>query len=478
MTPWGGREPRRWQVEALEALRASVARDGIALVRACTGAGKSVVIAEVVAGVLAKGGTCVVSVPSDALVRQLSQTLAARVSEDRVGVFFSDKKQPERDCVVVCNPSLLKLAAIRRSWTVWIVDEANKLESDTGRAALAAFQPRYRIGMTATPFRSDERGLRSWPETLAYEYLSPQAVADKVLVPFRVEVPVCHDQSPLASRMVNTEDQINNICAAWIEKQTRPGLANASDVADAERFAKYLVDRGIPAAAVHYNLSIRKQQERIEALRTGELRCLVHVNMLSEGVDYPWLEFLVMRRPIGVKAAELKRDCVRFVQEAGRVLRASPGKTEAVFFDIHGAFSQWNLSPAASFSDLEEIASEEDKEDPCEQADRTGVPNRRPVIIRSKLMAIIERMYAVVTTNNLANPPSADLSQSRVRVSQMEMLRKLIRREAQHIPAELSLLLDPSIVDLIPVHCSALDVWRINAVLVSLYKLTPYGKAA
>lgn len=478
MTPWGGREPRRWQVEALEALRAAVARDGVALVRACTGAGKSVVIAEIVAGVLAKGGTCVISVPSDALVRQLSQTLVDRVGSDRVGVFFADKKQEERDCVVVCNPSLLKLAAIRRAWTVWIVDEAHKLESNTGRAALAALQPRYRIGMTATPFRSDARGLRSWPETLAYEYLSNQAVADGVLVPFRVEVPVSHDNNPLASKTVYTQEQINSICADWIEKQTRPGLANALSVYDAEHFSKYLVDRGIPAAAVHYNLSTREQQERIEALRTGQLRCLVHVNMLSEGVDYPWLEFLVMRKPVGIKAAELKRDCVRFVQEAGRVLRASPGKTEAVFFDIHGAFSQWNLSPAASFSDLEEAGFEEDKESPYDQAYNNGTPNPRPVIIRSKLMATVERMYAVVIANGLANPPYADLAQSRVRASQMEMLRKLIQREFKHIPPVLTWLLDPNVVNAIPSHCSAMDVWRINAVLVSLYKLTPHGKAA
>ena len=70
-------------------------------------------------------------------------------------------------------------------------------------------------------------------------------------------------------------------------------------------------------------------------LKKGSLKCLVHVSLLAEGVDLPWLQWLCLRRPVGSR--------VRFVQEVGRVLRAHPGKEVAHIIDPHDLFGVHTL---------------------------------------------------------------------------------------------------------------------------------------
>jgi hypothetical protein len=68
--------------------------------------------------------------------------------------------------------------------------------------------------------------------------------------------------------------------------------------------------------------------------------------MLQEGVDLPWLRWLCLRRPAASR--------VRFAQEVGRVLRAAPGKAEAVIFDPHDLFASHALSYEAVLSGMAE----------------------------------------------------------------------------------------------------------------------------
>ena len=123
--------------------------------------------------------------------------------------------------------------------------------------------------------------------------------------------------------------EIDEVCAKMIEQVLAeakgPGVVNAKSCAGADSYAAFLAARGLAAASIHSKLDRETQKKRLESLRTGRLDCLVHVNMLSEGVDLPWLEWLCMRRE------SMSR--VRFVQEVGRVVRTFPGKTRALVLD-------------------------------------------------------------------------------------------------------------------------------------------------
>jgi len=109
---------------------------------------------------------------------------------------------------------------------------------------------------------------------------------------------------------------------------------------DAEEYAEELTSNGIPAEAIHSKQPAKLRAELLVRLQSGSLSALVHVSLLSEGVDLPWLSWLCMRRKVSAR--------VRFVQEVGRVLRVHPGKTSALIIDPYDLFAVHGVThPAA-----------------------------------------------------------------------------------------------------------------------------------
>lgn len=320
---WNGREPRRWQAEALPIALDSLRRKENAIVCAIMGSGKSVLIAEVCAS---GTGRVVVTVPTVALVEQLAETIGARCPGE-VGQFYGQAKETGRRITIVCLASLRQYAAATRDLVLpalWIADEAHKTEAATVLEAHKLLQPVRSLGFTATPFRSRKTQELSLWSKLVYEYGVKQAMQDGVIVPYRLQL------------WTGGEVTVDEACIKMISTSSGPGLVNARDVDDAEQFAAMLTRCGLEAATVHSKIAREEVQSRIAMLKAGKLACIVHVNMLTEGVDLPWLQWLCMRRSV--------KSPVRFCQEVGRVLRAYPGKTEAVLLDPNDLFDSLGLS--------------------------------------------------------------------------------------------------------------------------------------
>lgn len=378
MTPWCGREPRRWQREALDAVLGAL-RSGTRrpLVHGCTGAGKSLLLAEL-AG-LAKGRV-LVTTPTQALVEQLATTMAERCPGE-VGHAYQHRWEPDRRIVVTCNASLAELLGEQPEWDVWLGDEAHRLEGDVLRATRPA--SRVAVGLTATPYRADDRGLEAW-DRLVYSYTSADAVADGVLVPWRV---VRWDGTG--------EPDTDQLCARWVEQAEGPGIVSALTVDDAERVADLL-----PCAApIHGRLPRPQQRELIEQLRTGGLRCLVHVQLLTEGIDLPWLRWIMLRRPVASP--------VRLVQEVGRVLRAAPGKTEAVIYDPHDLMGSLGLVHAAALEDAQRRGVPEQQEAwEIPELDGLGdIARVPPPVAVDHLSGWATDLLGVLRAAGLAEPP-------------------------------------------------------------------------
>jgi superfamily II DNA or RNA helicase len=293
-------------------------------VSAVTGAGKSILIAELCRLSLTRHPdlAVVVSTPTQALVRQLGATVGERCGIGHVGSYFGGAKRPASPVVIACNPSTANLGGaligLARKVGLMIVDECHGSESETLQAAMPLLDPRWRVGFTATPFRSiPKESLTLWSK-IVYRYTLDDALRDGVLVPFR----------QIEWKGVGS-DEIDTVCLNMIREHAEgPGIVSALHIDDAEAYAAFLCKEGVAAKPIHSKLKPSEQMARIAALQSGELRCLVHVNMLAEGVDFPWLRWLCLRRPVGAR--------VRFIQELGRVLRVHPGKAEALVLDPHG----------------------------------------------------------------------------------------------------------------------------------------------
>lgn len=337
--PWCGRTPRAWQVEAFgELQKAWTSGVQNPLVHAATGSGKSLLIAEVAAS---GRGRCLVTTPTQALVAQLAATLQERCP-GQVGRAFQHAWEIDRRIVVTCNASLPELLdSSPEPWGCWIADEAHRVEGDVMRAAASRIQRKVAFGLTATPFRADSKGLETWDDVV-YSYPSGRAVRDGVLVPWR------------AVRWDGVgSDDVDQLCVGWAREADGPGIISAVNIADAETFAALLCSNGIPSEPIHQRLTAAERDLRLRRLKSGRTKCLVHVVLLAEGVDLPWLRWIALRRPVGSP--------VRLVQEVGRVLRAHPGKSEAVLYDPHDLLGELGLVHAAALEDAQrgEAASAE-----------------------------------------------------------------------------------------------------------------------
>jgi superfamily II DNA or RNA helicase len=331
------------------------------VVSAVTGAGKSILIAELCRLALARTPDRVVLVttPTRALVRQLSATIEERIGRGRVGRYFTSAKDATSPVIVTCNPSTLALSAellaLRRRAGLVIVDECHGSESETLRASIPLLSPRWRVGFTATPFRSlPKESLTLWSRVV-YRYTLDDALRDGVLVPFRSQ-----------GWDGRGTDEIDEVCLALLQAHARgPGIISALTIEDAEQYAAYLTAKGLAAKAIHSKLSAPVQAALLADLEAGKLSALVHVSLLSEGVDLPWLRWLCMRRPVQAR--------VRFVQELGRVLRVHPGKTEALLLDPHDLLGLHGIAHPETLGMILEEQAEQEERGPQEDIDRGRV---------------------------------------------------------------------------------------------------------
>jgi len=414
---WGGREPRAWQADALPLVLGAIEARVPSIVRAVTGSGKSVLIAEVIASRLPHlraGEVILVSTPTQALTAQLVDTIGVRVGRDLVGAYYQHARRVDTPVIVVCHASLygevdlvcplcatvpavgvrwltgqdakdvraawvagvagalrtsrcldleahrnadvaslasgLTRALAHRGLTValHIADECHKTVTAAFGAHISHARPDALIGFTATPYRSKAEERLSHFDEVVYDYGLAQAIRDKVIL------------LPTLIPYSGTSERANDACLemilAHLERHPgSPGVVSADSIVDAEGYADLLSKAGVRAEAIHSRLARDEQVSLLERLRVGALDALVHVRLLVEGVDLPWLEWLCMR------SASCSR--VRFAQEVGRVVRSHQGKTQCWVMDVHDLWGKLSLDYEAVLGCLEGYADERDMVD-------------------------------------------------------------------------------------------------------------------
>jgi superfamily II DNA or RNA helicase len=346
-------ELRTWQNEARAIIRAKWRPGTAPVIRAVMGAGKSILQATICGDLKS---SVLVTAPTIRLVDQLAETIASVTGED-VAKYYTHEKRTGR-ITVACYDSLGHLAASGYRPSAWIADECHRTEVDDVKDAIALLSPTMRLGFTATPYLSGQGAkLTLWDE-MVYSYGVQDAIRDKVVVP------------PKVVHYTGECEYLDDAVMEMIVKAKGPGVVSAINIADAEDFAHKCTEHGLFSRAIHSRMPKERQAELLDMLRAGDLHNLVHVNLLTEGVDLPWLRWLCLRRPGASR--------IRFAQEVGRVLRAHPGKTDGVVYDPHDLFGRLSLSYEACLGEVDGPSAEEaaawDIDFAIEKMKAAGVP--------------------------------------------------------------------------------------------------------
>lgn len=337
---------RPYQMEAFDGVLAKLRAHRSTLLVMATGTGKTRVYSSVaMLGAMHGRRVLVLAHRSELLAQGRADMMAAGVP--RVALEQGPSKARTGDDIVVASVATLKgkrLAAWPRDWfDLIIIDEAHRAPAKGYQNVIEHFSGAKVLGVTATPWRLDGKGLGEVFESVAFEYPIERGIREGHLVTIqshRVVVEglrldgVAKQRGDLdaatLSKLLTDESHLHGVVAPLLElADQRPTVVFAVDVAHGKALVSVL-ERNRPgcAALVTGDSSPEVRATVYERHRLGEVQFLVNCQVLTEGWDAPYVSCVAVARPT--------MSWSLYAQMIGRGTRLHPGKRDLLVLDFTG----------------------------------------------------------------------------------------------------------------------------------------------
>ena len=276
----------------------------------------------------------------------------------RVGRYTGERKQTGVDLLFASVQTLGQAQHLERfapdHFDYVVVDEFHHAAAPTYRRLLQHLRPRFLLGLTATPERTDQSDILSLcDDNLVYSRHLFDGIELGLLSPFQYfgiydetvdyqEIPWRNgrfDPQALEHKLA-TQGRARHALRHWLDKGRQRTLAFCVSRGHADFMAERFRREGIRAAAV-YRGSVLERSAALEQLEHGSLQVIFSVDLFNEGVDLPAIDTVMMLRPTDSK--------VLFLQQLGRGLRRHPDKERLVVLDFIGNHQGFLNKPQALF---------------------------------------------------------------------------------------------------------------------------------
>lgn len=235
-----------------------------------------------------------------------------------------------------------------------IIDEAHRTGADSYLKILDYFKPKFCLGMTATPSRTDGYDVYGlFNHVIAYRITLKDALENDMLVPFHyfgiadlvIDEEECDDLA-LFSKLTS-EERVDHIISKIeeysVRKSGRRGLIFCSRNEEAARLSALFNERGYRTVAISGETDDKGRDRAIERLESGEIEYIFSVDIFNEGIDIPSVNQVIMLRKT--------ESAIIFVQQLGRGLRKHSSKEYTLVLDFIGNYQQNYLIPIALSDD-------------------------------------------------------------------------------------------------------------------------------
>ncbi len=341
---------RPYQLDAVDRVRAHL-RNGVrrVLLVAPTGAGKTVIASHIIERSVALGNRvlflahrreligqafrkvlgcgCSAGYDHDSLLRDPA-CRSEGMPRSAVGVLMANDRRRNPGAVVqVASIDTLRNRAKPVADLV-IVDEAHRALAGTYRSILEMYPDAGVIGLTATPYRADGRGLGEAFDELVVVASPRQLIGDGFLVEPRVFTVPARDLPDLsrvkikggdyeADALAVAVDQtglVGNIVDHWMRHGgDRQTVVFAVNVQHSQHIAQRFRDAGVAAEHLDGATPTAERDAILARLERGETRIVSNCAVLTEGWDQPSVKCAVLARPT--------QSTGLYLQCAGRILR-------------------------------------------------------------------------------------------------------------------------------------------------------------
>ena len=355
------------QKEFVERSLVVLRANGNALGIAPTGAGKTILFSEVISQYIKGSPTkTLVLAHRDELTEQ-NKTKFAWVNPTIETSVYNSKAKSWNGQVTfamvqtLCLPENIKTMP---KIDLLVIDEAHHAAANSYRTiinhALHLNSECIIFGVTATPNRSDGKGLREVFSHVCDQISLGELIRSGHLVTprtFVIDVGVKTQLSDVkklgadfdmtAVDQIMNQRPINNaVVDQWLEKgENRQTVVFCSTVQHAEAITQAFINRDVSAETITGQLASSERSNILERYARGDVRVIVNVQVLTEGWDHPPTSCVVLLRPSSAKST--------MIQMVGRGLRTvnsehHPGviKSDCIILDfgtssiLHGTLEQ------------------------------------------------------------------------------------------------------------------------------------------
>lgn len=355
--------PNKMQVAALESLE-NIRNEGKdrALLISATGTGKTYLSAFDVRKVNPKRFLFIVH--RTLIANKARESFAKIISNDiSTGLFSGNTKERDKDYLFATVQTLSKDENLKLfkpdDFDYIVVDEVHRAGASSYKKILDYFRPKFLLGMTATPERTDGYDIfKLFNYNIAYEIRLNQALSENMLVPFHyhgiseitVDGNVLDDNTDF-SKLV-CEERVRHVLHyadfyGYDGDRVR-GIVFCNRAEEAKNLAEAFCKNGKRAVALTGDTSEELRQKSIARLESDKvsddnLDYIFAVDVFNEGIDIPSINQIIMLRPT--------QSAIVFVQQLGRGLRKYDNKRYLEVIDFIGNYENNYLLPVALFGD-------------------------------------------------------------------------------------------------------------------------------
>ena len=275
-----------------------------------------------------------------------------------MGFYSGNDKEHDKDFIfstiqtISKDKNLEKFA--KKHFDYIVIDETHRVSAKTYQKILNYFSPKFLLGMTATPERTDGNDIfKEFDHNIAYEIRLNRALEEEMLVPFHYygisDLIIDNESIDKLSdfKILTSDDRVNHILKAietygTDDGETR-GLIFCSRNEEAKKLSSKLNNLGLKTVSLSGENFEAERKDAIKKLEDNKLDYILTVDIFNEGIDIPKINQVIMLRPT--------QSAIIFIQQLGRGLRKVVGKDYLTVIDFIGNYQNNYLIPIALFGD-------------------------------------------------------------------------------------------------------------------------------
>lgn len=343
-------ELRPYQVDAFLAARHDLEKRHSAFLVLATGLGKTVIAGNLIDWFITNKPDSQVLVLAHTrdLVDQLERALWRHLPKHVPTQQLQGDEKPDNLPGVTVATVQTAAAYVRDGYRPGFIfiDEAHHAgEGTLFSQVLDACPDAMRLGATATPWRGDEFDVATYFGEPSYKIgiedgmrLGYLVDVDYKLFVDNVDWNFVNQQSKESFSIAELNQRLflpqrderirDELLDVWQRTRAPRGIVFCRTIEHAKRMENMF--RSVPvwkgAAALHNEMSKREQKTTLTKFRLGDIPLLIAVDILNEGVDVPDVNIVCFARVTHSRRI--------FIQQLGRGLRLSPGKTHVSVLDF------------------------------------------------------------------------------------------------------------------------------------------------